>query len=92
MSCVMRKSAFCICENSTDQLCGNLTADQRLSFRYTDSTIPLLHKYENIRLATFFGCTARFVWELVGNPEDRFSHNEAQKSTLQSTHLKVMEP
>ena len=22
-------------------------------------------------------CTARFVWDLVGNPEDRFSHNEA---------------
>ena len=21
-------------------------------------------------------CTARFVWGLVGNPEDRFSHNE----------------
>ena len=23
------------------------------------------------------GCTARFVADLVGNPEDRFSHNEA---------------
>ena len=23
------------------------------------------------------GCTARFVSDLVGNPEDRFSHNEA---------------
>ena len=26
-------------------------------------------------LAIFCGCTARFVWDLVGNPEDRFSHN-----------------
>ena len=24
------------------------------------------------------GCTARFVSDQVGNPEDRFSHNEAQ--------------
>ena len=26
--------------------CGNCEADQRLFFRYTDSTIPLLPKYE----------------------------------------------
>ena len=29
-------------------------------------------------LATFCGCTARFVSDLVGNAEDRFSHDEAQ--------------
>ena len=41
----MRKPAFCICENKdADQLCGNRTADQRLCFPYTDSTIPLLPK------------------------------------------------
>ena len=41
----MRKPAFCICENKdADQLLGNREADQRLCFRYTDSTIPLLHK------------------------------------------------
>ena len=28
-------------------------------------------------LAIFSDCTARFVSELVGHPEDRFSHNEA---------------
>ena len=28
-------------------------------------------------LAIFCGCIAWFVWDLVGNPEDRFSHNEA---------------
>ena len=116
----MRKPTFCICENKdADQ-------DQRLRFRYTDSTMPLLPKYKNIkRLASFStlfssgsfcqvnrvtdealiaetavwpnfflmnvffalrgfklfiiicGCTARFVWDLVRNPEDRFSHNEA---------------
>ena len=43
----MRKPAFCICENKgADQLHGNHEADQRLSFRYTDSTIPLLPIYE----------------------------------------------
>ena len=47
MSLVMRKPAFCICENKdTDQLRGNHKADQRLCFRYIDSTIPLLSKYE----------------------------------------------
>ena len=29
-------------------------------------------------LAIFCDCTARFVWDLVGNREDRFSQNEAQ--------------
>ena len=39
----MRKPAFCICENKdADQLRGNREADQRLCFRYTDRTIPLL--------------------------------------------------
>ena len=43
MSLVMGKPAFCICENKdADQLRGNREADQRLCFRYTDSTIPLL--------------------------------------------------
>ena len=44
----MRKPAFCICENKdADQLRGNREADQRLCFRYIDSTtIPLLPIYE----------------------------------------------
>ena len=45
MRLVMRNPAFCICENKdADQLCGNREAEQRLCFRYTDSTIPLLPK------------------------------------------------
>ena len=44
---VVRKPVFCICENKdADQLRGNREADQRLCFRYTDSTIPLLPKSE----------------------------------------------
>ena len=51
MSLVMRKPAFCICENKgADQLCGNREAGQRLCFRYTDSTIPLLPKSEILSL------------------------------------------
>ena len=43
MSRIMRKLDFYLCENKgADQLCSNCTADQRLCFRYSDSTIPLL--------------------------------------------------
>ena len=75
----MRKPDFCICENKdADQLRGNHEADQHLCFRYIDSTIPLLSSLRNFKpLAIFCGCTARFVSDLVGNPEDRFSQNEA---------------
>ena len=39
----MRKPTFCTCENKdADQLRTNREADQRLCFRYVDSTIPLL--------------------------------------------------
>ena len=47
LSLVMRKPDFCKCENkNADQLRGNHEADQRLCFRYIDSTIPLLHQSE----------------------------------------------
>ena len=43
LSRVVRKRTFCKCENKdADQLRGNHEADQRLYFRYLDSTIPLL--------------------------------------------------
>ena len=44
MSRIRRKPTFCICENKdADQL---READQRLCFRYTDTTIPPLSKSE----------------------------------------------
>ena len=47
MSQVMRKPDFCTRENKdADQLRGNREADQRLCFRYTDNTTPLLPKSE----------------------------------------------
>ena len=43
----MGKPAICIGENKdADQLHGNREADQRLCFRYSDSTISLLLKSE----------------------------------------------
>ena len=49
----MRKTAFCICENKdADQLRSNCEADQRLCFRYLDSTILLLSKSEILSFKT----------------------------------------
>ena len=68
----MRKPAFSICENKgADKLHNNCAADQRLYFRYTSSSQILNFK----PLAFYCGCTFRFVSDLVGNPEDRFSHD-----------------
>ena len=45
LSLLMGKPTICICENKdADQLRGNREADQRLCFRYSDSTVPLLLK------------------------------------------------
>ena len=75
----MRKPAFCICENKeADQLRGNREADQRLCFRYTDSTIPLLPKSE---ISSLYRLYRPVCVEPGRKPEDRFSHNEAQVMT-----------
>ena len=59
----MGKPTICIGENKdADQLRGNRKADQRLCFRYLDSTI------RNFKLlALSFACTARFESDLFGN-------------------------
>ena len=42
-----KKTGFCLCENKgADQLRSNCEADQRLCFRYTDSTLSLFIKSE----------------------------------------------
>ena len=47
MSLLMGKPTICIGENKgADQLRSNCEADQRLCFRYSDSTIALLLKSE----------------------------------------------
>ena len=67
MSRCMRKLTICICEDKgADQLRGNCEADQRLCFRYSESTITLFLKSEISSFYTvFYGCTAQFVSDLV---------------------------
>ena len=66
---LMRKPTICICETKgADQLRSNCEADQRLCFRYTDSTIPLLSKSKICSpLANFCGRITWFVSDLVRN-------------------------
>ena len=79
VSRVMRKLALCIWENKgPDHLCSNHPANQHLCSHYIDSRIHLLPKSEISRALTFFsGHTARFVFDLVAYPDDRFSHDLA---------------
>ena len=73
----MRKPDFCLSENKgADQLRSNCQADQRLCFRFSDSTISLLSKSE-------ISSTARFVSDLVENPEDWFSRVTAHMAFTQ---------
>ena len=63
----MGKPTICICENKdVDQLRGNREADQRLCFRYTDSTLPLLFKSE---ISSFqpASVTVQLMSDLFGN-------------------------
>ena len=70
----MRKAAFCICDNKgADQPCSNCAGDQLLCFPYMDNTIPL-----TFQTSTHLQWLYSPVWsDLVGNPEDRFSHDMA---------------
>ena len=69
ISLVMRKPAFCICENKdADQLRGNREAD--FATWILQSLYFLNPKFQ-----------ARFVSDLVRNPEHRFSQNEAHIET-----------
>ena len=53
----MRKPTICICENNdADQLRGNREADQRLCFRYMDSTIPLLSRLKKNHASSHLLC------------------------------------
>ena len=70
------KPAFCICKNKdADHLYGNRAADQRLCFCYNLIVQLILQNFKP--LATFCGCTAWLMSDLVGNPEDRFSLDKA---------------
>ena len=66
LSHLMGKPTICMGENKdADQLRGNRETDQRLCFRYSDSTIPLNPKFQ--ASSSFCACTGRFVSDLFGN-------------------------
>ena len=77
----MRKPDVCICENKdAAQLLGNREADQRLCFRYTDRTIPLLSESEISNLYPYSVIAQPGLCQTWSDtPEDRFSHNKAHK-------------
>ena len=51
------------------------SADQHICFRYTDSTIPLPSKSE---ISSLYPSSVTVRGPVVGNPEDRFSRDEAK--------------
>ena len=81
------KPTFCICENKgTDQLRGNREADQRLCFRYLDSSMPLLPKYK-FQLSSHLQQLYSLVCVRPGqNPHCWFSHVAAHLENLELTH------
>ena len=83
MSRVMRKLAFCISENKVaDQLGSNCAADQRLCFHNTSIVQSLYFLNPKFQASSHLHCTAWFVSDLVGNPEDRFSGDTAHMGLI----------
>ena len=77
ISSIMRKPAFCICQNKT-QISFAVTGKLISAFVFATWIISLFFLNPKFKpLAIFCGCT-EFVSDLVGNPEDRFSCDKAQ--------------
>ena len=92
----MGKPTICICENKdADQLRGNRKADQRLCFRFTGSTIPLLSKIRNFKLLDLFcDCIGRFLSYLVENhivgfPTKRLRYQEVCTMLLHLSNVLI---
>ena len=85
MSHLMRKPTICICENKgADQLRGNREADQRLCFRYSDSTIDFLfYLNPKFQASISFLCLYRPVCVgPVRKPHCWFFHDVDQMVTM----------
>ena len=90
MSRVMRKPAFCICENKdADQLRGNLEADQRLCFRYTNIAIPLLPTSKILSLLLSFLYSPVCVGSGRKPRRPVFSQRGSYISCFQSIHYQA---
>ena len=79
MSHVMRKQDICICENKgADQLC--VTAQLISVFVFATWIVQYSQSFKT--LACFCDHTDRFVSDLAGNTEDRFSCVAAHDAQL----------
>ena len=81
LSRAMKKPDFCLCK-------GKVADQLHLCFCYTNSSFSLLLTLyiQNFKFPAFFyEFTARFVSDLVGNPEERFSRIGAQLAVFLET-------
>ena len=87
LSHVMRKTVLAICEQqSCRSACASAQSDQHLCCslpRYCNRSSFYMRNLKPP--PSFCSCAGRFVSYLVGNPEDRFSHDEAHLSSASET-------
>ena len=78
MSHVMRIPTSCKCDNKgEDQLLGLSAADQPLVFTKHYNVANTIFHLPSKLLAICLPCTARFLSDLVGNPEDSVFYDTA---------------
>ena len=67
-----------ICVQIKENIIGKTASGLVTFWQNTGPKKPVYEPSHFKHLAMFCGCTVWFVSDLVGNPEDRFSHNKAQ--------------
>ena len=78
----MRQSFFAYAKTKQQISCA-VTAQLISAFVFATRIVQFLFFLnQKLKLHMFYGCTDRFVSELVGNPEDRLSRVEAQNILL----------
>ena len=80
----MRKPDFCICENKDADISFAVTAKLISAFVFAKRIVQSLYI-----LNPKFQASSHLLWlyDLVGNPEDRISHNEAHLSFVKKRRL-----
>ena len=80
VSHVVRKPVYAICEQKRQISLASAQSDQCLCCSLPGQHITSTCYSRNFKtLAILCGCACRFEFNLVANPEDRFSHDEAHK-------------
>ena len=75
MSSVIPKPTFCICEKTKVQISCSVTMQMFRTFVFATKMVQSLYFLNPKFHAPSHFLLALFVLDLVGNPEDRFSHN-----------------